>query len=168
MKMTSEKPVRLLRKGTEDFHSHRRLAASMTLIGMVSLSIIALYQIGALKTLPEPPIPGLDADKVNGSAEAFDLLHTPDAILGLGSYAVTLGLITAGKANRAETQSWIPLTLAAKSGLDAFVALSLTRKSWTKFRAFSLYSLVTALVTCVNFPLVLPEARCAWLNLRDR
>jgi hypothetical protein len=161
----------LLRSGhweTENFLFNRRLAASLTAIGMVSLSIIALYQLGVLKNLPEPRLPGLDAEKVNGSPEAYAILQTPDALLGLGSYATTLALATAGKVNRAEVQPWIPLSLAAKAGLDLFVATALTRKSWIKFRAFSLYSLVVAFVTCLTFPTVLPEARSAWLHLKDR
>jgi hypothetical protein len=168
MNTVSHKPKRRFTRPTGDFLLHRRLAASLTVVGMVSLSIIALYQLGLLRRLPEPSLPGLDAEKVNGSEEAYAILHLPDAVLGLGSYTTTLGLTITGKTNRAEVRPWIPLALAAKSGIDVLVAIALSRKSWIKFRAFSLYSLITALITCVTFPIVLPEARAAWLKLRSR
>jgi len=133
---------------------------------MASLASLSLYQMGIFKRLAEPPIPVLDARKVNGSAEAYGILNTPDAVLGLGSYAATLGLIAMSGPDRARSQAWIPLALAAKSSLDSFQAGSLPRKSWFKFRAFSLYSLVTAPCTFFVLPVVLPEARAAWKKLK--
>ena len=158
----SSRPLGLeLRHSTDDFVNHRRVAASLALVSMGSLAVVALYQLGVFKRLPEPPLPGLDAEKVNGSAEAYRLLDMPDAVLGLGSYAATLGLVAMGGANRAETQPYLPLALAAKAGLDTFQAAMLTRKSWVNFRAFSLYSLITVVATFLALPTVLPEALAA-------
>ena len=84
---------------------------------------------------------------------------------GLGSYAATLGLVAMGSADRARTQPWIPIALAAKAGLDTLQAASLTRKSWVNYRAFSLYSLLTAAATFLTLPTVLPEAYAAWRNV---
>jgi hypothetical protein len=148
-----------------DFLPNRRMAASLTLVGMASLFIIALYQIGVLKRLPEPPMRGLDAEKVNGSKEAYEILGVPDAVLGLGSYATTLGLAAMGKANRSEARPWLPLALAAKCSIDTLQAARLTRMSWVKFRAFSLYSLITVVATFLTLPVVLPEALAAWRKL---
>ncbi len=166
VKRTAHELSRELRDGAGDFLRHRRVAASLTLLGMASLAAISLYQMGIFKRLPEPSISVLDARKVNGSAEAYSILNTPDAVLGLGSYAATLGLIAMGGPDRAWSQPWIPLVLAAKSSLDSFQAGALTGKSWLKFRAFSLYSLVTALCTFLVLPIVLPEARAARQKLR--
>jgi hypothetical protein len=165
MKPGPAKLGRELRDGTGDLLAHRRAGACLALVSMASLGVVALYQLGVLERLPEPPVPGLDAEKVNGSAEAYGILNTPDAVLGLGSYAATLGLIAMGGADRAQTQPWIPLALAAKSGLDAMQAAALTRKSWVNYRAFSLYSLITALATFLVLPTVVPEARAAWRRL---
>ena len=154
-----------LRDATDVFLEHRRLGAVLTLVSMGSLAVVALYQLGVLKGLPEPPLSGLDAEKVNGSAEAYALLKTPDAVLGLGSYAATLGLVAMGGADRAQTQPFIPLALAAKAGLDTLQAASLTGKSWTNFRAFSLYSLITVTATFLTLPTVWPEALAAWRQL---
>ncbi len=166
MKMTAQEFGRELRDGTGNFLDHRRAAALLTFVGMASLAAISLYQLGLIKRLPEPSISILDARKVNGSPEAYAILKTPDAVLGLGSYAATLGLIAMGGSNRARLQPWIPLALAAKSSLDSFQAWALTRKSWDKFRAFSLYSLVTALCSFLVLPIVLPEARAAWPKIK--
>ena len=162
MRPASRQLGRELRNGAGDFLHHRRAVAALTLVGMASLAIVALYQLGIFRRLPEPAVPLLDAEKVNGSAEAYELLNTPDAVLGLGSYAATLGLVTMGGGDRAQTQPWIALALTAKSGLDSILAAALTRKSWVYYRAFSLYSLITALSTFLVFPLVLPEAKAAW------
>lgn len=166
MKTSAHELGQELREGTGDFLGNRRAAALLTLIGMASLAAISLYQMGIIKRLLEPSIPVLDAKKVNGSAEAYGILNTPDAVLGLGSYAATLGLIAMGGPNRARVKPWIPLALAVKSSLDSIQAGALTRKSWLKFRAFSLYSLVTALCTFLVLLLVLPEARAAWQKVK--
>ena len=162
MKLTGQKLGDELRDGTGDFLCCRRVAASLAVVSIASLGVVALYQLGIFRRLPEPPFPGLNAEKVNGSAEAYALLCTPDAVLGLGSYAATLGLAAMGGANRARTTPWIPLAFAAKAGLDALQAATLTRKSWVRYRAFSLYSLVTALATFLTLPAVVPEATAAW------
>jgi hypothetical protein len=167
MKLTAAELSRELRESTGDFLGRRRAATVLTMVGMASLAAISLYQMGVFRPLPEPGLPGLDAERVNGSAEAYGILKTPDAVLGLGSYAATLGFIAMGGRDRAQTQPWIPLVLAAKCGLDSAQAATLTGKSWLRFRAFSLYSLVTALSTFLVLPLVLPEAKAAWNKLRS-
>jgi hypothetical protein len=168
MRLTPRQLGQELRDGTDEFLAHRRVSAALALVSMASLGLIALYQLGVIKRLPEPPVPGLDAEKVNGSSEAYGILHTPDAVLGLGSYAATLGLVAMGGEDRARTQPWIPLALAAKAGVDAMQAAALTRKSWVNYRAFSLYSLVTVLATFLALPNALPEARAAWHEFAKR
>ena len=166
MKRSAAVLSRQLREGTGDVLGRRRAAAILTLVGMASLAAVALYQLGVSRRLPEPEIPGLDAERVHGSAEAYGILKTPDAVLGLGSYAATLGLIAMGGPDRAQTQPWIPLALAAKCGVDSAQAARLTGNSWLLFRAFSLYSLVTALSTFLVLPCVFPEAKAAWNKMR--
>ena len=166
MKLTRQQLGLQLREGTGEFLGHRRKVVVLVLVSMTSLAVIALYQLGLLKRLPAPSLPGLDAEKVNGSAQAYALLNTPDAVLGLGSYAATLGLVAMGGPDRARTQPWIPLALAAKASFDTIQAATLTRKSWVEFQAFSLYSLITVAATFLALPFVVPEARSAWHQLR--
>jgi hypothetical protein len=165
MKITAHALGLELRDGTDDFLAHRRTAATLALVSMASLAVVALYQLGVFKRLPEPALPALDAEKVNGSAEAYAILNVPDAVLGLGSYAATLGLVAMGGQDRAQTQPWIPLALAAKAGVDTLQAAALTRKSWVNYQAFSLYSLITVLATFAAFPLVVPEGLAVWRKL---
>jgi hypothetical protein len=150
------------------FTKNRQITTSLTLVAMGSLAIIAFYQVGLIRRLPEPAVAGLDAEKVNGSAEAYEILGVPDALLGLGSYSATLGLATLGKSNRAKAHPWIPLALLLKCAVDTIEAATLTRKSWVKFKAFSLYSLIAATATFLTFPFVFPEARAAWRTFTDK
>lgn len=155
-----------LRFGSDEALQRRRMVARLTLLTLSSMGVMTLYQLGVIKHLPEPPLPGLDAEKVNGSAQAYSLLSTPDAVLGLGSYAATLGLAAMSGKNRADHRPWIPLALAAKAGVDLLQAAHLARKSWTDYRSFSLYSLVAVAATFATLPLVLPEAIIAFGKLR--
>lgn len=157
-----------LRRDTGEFLDERRgiVVASLTAIGCMGL--IALYQIGVIKHLPEPPLPGLDADKVDASEEAFSHLEMGDAFIGLGSYAATMGLAAMGPKDRAKTQPWIPLALAAKAGADALQAAKLTYDQFAKHKAACFYCLIAAAATFVTAALVVPEARAAARQLQER
>lgn len=113
------------------------IVLSLTAIGC-AWGLIALYQTGIIRRLPDLPLPLMDADKVDVSDEAYAKLSMPNAFLGLGSYAATMGLAAMGGKDRAKTQPWIPLALAAKAGVDALQAGKLTYDQWAKHKAFSL------------------------------
>ena len=114
-----------LRCEAGDFLAQRRAVAGLGLVSAGIMGLIAFYQLGLLKHLPEPPLPKMSTDKVTASPEAYALLATPDAVLGLGSYAVTIGLAATGAKDRARSQPWIPLVLAAKTFGDTFQAARL-------------------------------------------
>lgn len=59
-----------LREETGGSLKQRRAIVGLSLVAAGSMGIIALYQMGILKHLPEPPLPKLDADKVDASEEA--------------------------------------------------------------------------------------------------
>lgn len=165
------KPTELsqqLRCDSGDFLEERRgvVVASMTAIGCMGL--IALYQMGVIKHLPEPPLPATDADKVDASEEAFSHFQVGDAFIGLGSYAATMGLAAMGSKHRAREQPWIPLALAAKAGADALQAAKLTYDQYAKHRAACFWCLVATAATFVTAGLVVPEARAAAKHLRNR
>ncbi len=128
--------------------------------------MVSLYQMGLLKHVPEPPLPGLNADAVDASAEAYRFLAMPDGVLGIGSYAVTLALAAMGGTDRAREQPWIPLALAAKALADSAQATRLTWTQWSKHRAFCSWCLLAGVATWASLPLVVPEARTAWRHLR--
>lgn len=150
-----------LRRGAGSFLDHRRRAAAFTLGSMAALGAVAAYQFGLVRHLPEPPIPLLDADRVDASGEAYQQLKTPDAALGLASAAVTLVLAGMGDADRHRTRRWIPVALAAKAAGDALGGVFLTVEQATKHRRFCGYCLVSALANIAAAVQTVPEARAA-------
>ncbi len=131
------------------------------------MGLITLYQMGIIKHLPEPPLARMNADKVDASAEAYQILATPDAAFGLASYAGTIVLASMQGADRAQAAPWIPLTLAAKVAADVAGAAKLTVDQWKRQRAFCFWCLIGAGATFATLPLVLPEARNALHRLRQ-
>lgn len=147
-----------LRHGTGDLLRNRRRVAACSIFSSVVLGGIALYQIGILKRLPQPPLPHFDAEKVNGSLKAYAIAETPDAMLGMVSYAVTACLAGMGPQDRWKDAPWIPLGMLGKAAVDASMAGKLSIEQWTKFRAFSVWSLLTSAATFVSLRYAFPEA----------
>ena len=71
---------RELRGGSSRFLKRRRNIVGLAFFSSAVLGGIALYQMGILKKLPGPRWRGFDAEKVNGSAEAYSILAIPDAL----------------------------------------------------------------------------------------
>ncbi len=164
MTLTDLTPEQLsadLREGSSKFLKNRRSIVGLSLFSAGVMGGIGLYQMGVFKKIPEPPLPRLNAEKVNGSAQAYSHLATPDALLGMTSYAITACLAGAGAQSRWKTHSWIPLGMAAKTILDAAMAGKLTVDQWTKYRAFCFWCLLTTAATLSVLPLAWPEARAA-------
>ncbi len=78
-----------LRHGAGPYLARRRGVVGLSLAAAGSMGLIALYQTGIIKHLPDPPLPWFDSDKVDASAEAYSYFATPDAALGLTNYGVT-------------------------------------------------------------------------------
>jgi uncharacterized membrane protein len=157
-----------LRTAEGGFLAQRRGIVACGMAAAGAMSLIALYQIGLIKHLPEPPLSGLDADKVDSSEEAYSYFQTPDAFIGLGSYAATMGLAAMGGKHRAITEPWIPLALLTKVTADAAQAGKLTIDQWTKHKAFCFWCLLAAAATFVSLPLAVPEAAAALREVRKR
>lgn len=157
-----------LRQGQDEHLSRRRGIVCLSLAAAASMGLIAAYQMGLIQHLPEPPLPRLDADKVDASDEAYEKLQTPDAFLGLTSYAATATLAAMGGKDRARSHPWIPLALAGKVAFDASQAAKLTWDQWAKHKAFCFWCLLAAGATFASVPLVFSEARAALSELRMR
>lgn len=154
-----------LRETTGATMRRRRGVIGLSLAASGSMALIALYQSGVIRHIPEPPLPALDAEKVDASAEAFERLEVGDAFLGFVSYGVTMALAAMGPPDRAERRPWIPLALAGKVAFDVVTAAKLTVDQWTKHRAFCFWCLTAAAATFATAPLVLDEARRALASL---
>lgn len=157
-----------LRRGEGDWLEQRRRIAGLSLSGIGALGVVAAYQTGLIRRPPEPPLPGLDAERVDAAGEAYQFLKTPDAALGLVSYAATLVLAGMGDRNRASNRPWVPLALAAKVILDAASGMYLTLEQGTKQRRFCSWCLGASVASVAMVPAALPEAAAAWRNLRGR
>ena len=157
-----------LRRGSGDLLARRRRTAALSLGGAAALGIVALYQFGIVKHLPDPPLPLFASDDVDAAGEAYAFLATPDASVGIVSYALTAVLAGMGGQERARERPWIPVALAAKVALDAASAGWLTVEQATKHKKFCFYCLAAAVASFASVPQVLPEARLAWRELRTR
>lgn len=157
-----------LRKEDGEHLRGRRRVLQLTLGAAGCMGVISLYQMGVIGHLPEPPLPRLDADEVDASAEAYSYLSTPDAVLGFASYAGTMVLASMGSPDRARSRPWIPLALGAKVVADAVQAGKLTVDQWTKHRAFCSWCLLAAGFTFAALPAALPEARAALRAIASR
>ena len=157
-----------LRLGTGEYLEKRRMIVALQIVAGASMSLITLYQIGMIRHLPEPPLPLLNADAVDAAPEAYAILSTPDAALGLVSYGATAVLAAMAGPDRATTRPWVPLVMIAKILIDALVAAKLTVDQATKHRAFCFWCLISALASFVSLPLALPEARAALRSIGGR
>jgi hypothetical protein len=163
--MNPQQLGRQLRTGKGRFLALRRGIVALSLASVASMGLITLYQMGIIKHLPSGPLSILDADRVDASPEAYSRVSTPDGALGLGSYAITLGLAAMGGKDRAHEQPWIPLGLAAKVAFDASQAVRLYRDQKTKYQVFCPWCLLAAGASAASVPLVLPEAFAALRQL---
>ena len=143
----------------------RRGIVGLSLLASASMGVIAAYQTGLIRHLPEPPFPMFDADKVDASAEAYERFSVPDAILGLGSYTVTMALAAMGGKDRVEKTPLIPLALAAKVAIDVVTAAKLTVDQWKRHRAFCFWCLLAAGATFAMAPLAVRETEAALRHL---
>jgi len=162
----AEAVSRDLREGRGEWLARRRRVGALSLGAMASLGVVAAYQTGLIRRPPEPRLPFLDAAKVDASGEAYKLLLTPDAALGLASYSATLILAGMGDGDRARERPWVPLALAAKVAADAVAGLFLTVEQASKHRKFCGWCLLASGASLAMVPQVVPEARAAWRQLR--
>ena len=156
-----------LQYGTSALLRRRRGIVGLSVFSSAVLGGIALFQVGILKHLPDPPLPRFDADAVNGSAEAYSLLRTPDALLGMASYAATACLAASGGEARWEQSPWIPISMGVKAAADAAMAARLSLLQITKLHKFSVWSLLVSAATFSTLTLALPETRRALLDKRN-
>lgn len=157
-----------LRRQSSRYLDSRRRTAVLQMGAAATLGVVGLYQFGVLRSVPEPPLPGLGADAVDASGEAYRILNTPDSTLGIASAGVSLVLAGMGGARRHEDQPWIPLVLLAKSVVDAAGGVYLFAEQLTKHKKVCSWCTASAALLVATVPAVAPEARAAWKALRRR
>ena len=165
--MSPEELSRAMREGDEPFLQRRRWIVGLALYNIVAMGAISLFQMGILRRVPELHLPGEDADKINGSAQAYEILQTPDAVLAIGSYAATAALAAMGPPDRANTLPWAALGMGVKALADAAFAVKLLIDQPTKYKAYCSWCVTGALATLAVVPLAWPEARAALGRIRE-
>jgi uncharacterized membrane protein len=145
----------------------RRALIGLSMVGMASIAMVSLFQTGLLTHLPDPPLEGFNAEKVNSSDTAYHL-GVPDGTVSLAGHATNIALAAFGGADRARTQPWVPLLAAGKMAAEATVAgkyliyqMPVVEKTWCA------YCIVDALAHLGAFAFALPEARKALAALLD-
>lgn len=92
-----------LRTNDSGHMRRRRWVIGLSMLAEASLGLIALYQTGIIKHLPEPDWPYMNSEKVDASPAAYQRFSVADGILGMASYAATMSLAAAGKTDRSKT-----------------------------------------------------------------
>ena len=137
----------------------RRRTAATALASATVMAGLSLYQLGVIQRLPELPLRGFDANHVDASAQAYQLLGSPDATLGVVSYSVTAALAALGGEQP-------PLALSAlvavKAGVDLGWAAKLTLDQATKHRAACSWCLLASSLTVATFVSAAGELRANW------
>lgn len=147
-----------LRKSTSKDLRRRRGVVGLSMVGVAAGVIVGLYQTGLIDHLPDLPLPGLDADRVDASDYAYKRLRTPDGLLMIVSYGLTASLAGAGEKDRARTSPLLSVLTAGKVLGDAYFALQLGREEWSENQALCWYCQSATLASLASVPLVLPEA----------
>lgn len=145
---------------TPDLH-RRRWIIGLSLLGTVMAQAVTLYQTGVIRRLPDPPLPGIDSNKVDASDYAYKRLNTPDALMMLVSYSATAWLAAAGGKDRATETPLLPIAMGLKVLGDTAFALELGREEWKENKALCAYCQVATLASLASLPLAFPEVRRA-------
>lgn len=149
----------LWRVGRSPSLRRRRHAASTALASATVMAGLSLYQLGVIRHLPELPLPGFDARMVDASAQAYQLLGSPDATLGVVSYAATAALAGLGGS---KPPAVLSAALAAKAAIDLGWAAKLTADQATKHRAACSWCLLASALTLATFVSAAGELRATW------
>ncbi|MGH7231225.1 MAG: vitamin K epoxide reductase family protein [Nitrospiraceae bacterium] len=169
MKSADKKSPQQLRKGLQEGDTSdlllRRGIVALSIVGMASMAIVSLFQMGVIRHLPDPPLRRFDSDKVNSSETAYQY-GLPDGTLTLAAHATNVAIAAAGGSHRVQEQPWIPLVAAGKAAAEAAVAgkylfyqMPVVEKAWCG------YCIIDALMHLGAFALTLPEAGEAFSTL---
>lgn len=136
----------------------RRGVIAVSLLGIASMGLTTLLQMGIVRRLPDPPIRRFDTKRVNLSEEAFGY-GGPDSPIVILMHAINMVMATTGGADRARHHPWLPLLAASLAGAQsAMAAKYLFYQMPYVDEAYCPYCIVDALTHFATLGLVLPEA----------
>jgi hypothetical protein len=156
-----------LREGSGDPDlARRRWIVGLSLLGAAAGQAVTAYQMGLIKTLPDPPIPVFDSPKVDAAENGYWRFESPDAPAMIASYGVTAALASAGGTDRAETHPWLPIATAAKALGDVVTTVKLGAEEWQVNKKLCFYCQVATVASLATAVLAVPEALRALGNLK--
>jgi uncharacterized membrane protein len=143
----------------------RRATVAVTLLGIGSMALTTLLQMGIVRRLPDPPVGNFNTKKVNSSDEAYSY-GGPDSPINILAHSVNLVLASTGGPDRAREHPWLPLLAAAMELPQTVIAakylfyqMPYVDETWCP------YCVTDALTHFATLGLVLPEALEAAQNL---
>ena len=157
-----------LRRGVDPDLTRRRWIIGISLLGTLAGQVVALYQTGIIRRLPDLPMEPFDSNEVSASNHASQRMQTPAALPMIVSLGLTACLAAAGGINRARTHPALPIALGVKTLVDVATTAELGREEWKENRALCAYCQATTLGTIVSAVLALPEALKAMRHSRGR
>jgi uncharacterized membrane protein len=166
--MTPSELSRQLREDRSPVMQRRRWIIGLSLLGVTLGQVVAAFQTGLIKRLPDPPIGPFDSERVDASDYAYKRGQTPDALFMIITYGVTAALAGAGGRDRARTHPALPLALAGKAAYDAATCVQLGVEEWRENKALCAYCQVATLISFATLGLSLIEAREAAKTLERR
>jgi uncharacterized membrane protein len=106
------------REGRDPSLRRCRIIAALASAGLADFGVISLFQLGAIRHLPDPPASVFDSDRVNGSAKAY-ALGVPDGTTGALLYAAQLVLAGVGGARESGRPLAASVLLAGAAAVGA-------------------------------------------------
>lgn len=146
-----------LRETTSPDLTRRRWIVGLSAAGTVIANVVALYQTGIIRHLPDPPLRVFNSDKVDASNYAYKRLDTPDALLMLVNYGITAALASAGGRDRAEQQPGLAIATGVKALTDVAVAAKLGVEEWKENKALCFYCQLATVASAATAVLAFPE-----------
>lgn len=108
-------------------------------VALATLVPVALYQLGVISGLPDPPLRVFDSERITQSKTAHPM-GIPDGLLGLASFGTTLTLVLLARRNKTAKK-----LLGVKLGVDASVAAFNTVRQVVEFGKLCSWCTATAL-----------------------
>ena len=137
----------------------RRAITAVSLVGVASMAVVSLFQMGLVKHLPDPPVrrPRFESDQVNSSDEAYGY-GMPDGPLTVFAHGANMSLAAAGPPDRWRNRPWLPILATLASAAQAAIAAKYLFYQMPKVeKAWCPYCILDALTHFATFGLTLPE-----------
>lgn len=130
--------------------TRRRKVIARTAVATASMGLASLYQTGILRKLPDLPFAPFNAEHVESSAEGYQVLGVPDAVLAVFSNATTITLaVLGGPGPRSRP---LRALLAAKVSLDSAYISKLVFDQATQHKTYCWQCLLAAAATWASLP----------------